>query len=234
MIRTENLTKHFGPKVAVNSLDLEVHEGEFFCFLGPNGAGKTTTIRMLTGLIKPTQGRAFIRGLDIQQSPLEAKALIGYIPDAPFLYEKLTGREFMRFVAGLYRMPEDHLAAKCEELLELFEIREVGRPTRRGLQPRNAPEALLRFVLSPRSESGRRRRAVGGPRSEEHPLRQGFPQREDAQRHYSLHVHAQPEHHRERGGAHRNHPPGPPAPRRHPSTPSRPSPRAPAPSRMSF
>ncbi len=126
MIRTENLTKHFGPKVAVNSLDLEVHEGEFFCFLGPNGAGKTTTIRMLTGLIKPTQGRAFIRGFDIQQSPLEAKALIGYIPDAPFLYEKLTGREFMRFVAGLYRMPEDHLAAKCEELLELFEIREVG------------------------------------------------------------------------------------------------------------
>ena len=126
MIRTEDLTKRFGEKLAVNALDLVVEEGEFFCFLGPNGAGKTTTIKMLTGLLRPSAGRAFLAGLDIQQEPTAAKQIIGYIPDTPFLYEKLTGREFMRFVAGLYRLPEEHLNGKSEALLELFEIRDVG------------------------------------------------------------------------------------------------------------
>jgi len=126
MILTENLTKRFGGKAAVDCLNLRIPPGEFFCFLGPNGAGKTTTIKMLTGLLHPSEGRAVIGGHDIQKDPVEAKRVIGYVPDSPFLYEKLTGREFMRFVAGLYRLPDSHLAEQGEHLLELFGIRHVG------------------------------------------------------------------------------------------------------------
>jgi ABC-2 type transport system ATP-binding protein len=99
MIKTERLTKRFGRFTAVDGLDLEVVPGEIFGFLGPNGAGKTTTIRMLTGLLRPTAGRAFIGGYDIHAEPLRAKAILGYVPDEPFLYEKLTGREFLSFMA---------------------------------------------------------------------------------------------------------------------------------------
>jgi ABC-2 type transport system ATP-binding protein len=126
MIRIESLTKRFGTQTAVNSLNLEIAEGEFFCFLGPNGAGKTTTIKMLTGLMLPTSGTAIIGGFDIQKDPIKAKKLLGYIPDHPFLYEKLTGREFMYFVAGLHRMNGRDLAGHVEELLEIFEVRSVG------------------------------------------------------------------------------------------------------------
>ena len=126
MIRTEDLSKQFGENTAVEGLDLHVDAGEFFCFLGPNGAGKTTTIKMLTGLLHPTRGRAIVGGFDIQQQPVQAKQLIGYIPDSPFLYEKLTGREFMRFVAGLYQMPEQQIAQNTEPLLEMFGIADVG------------------------------------------------------------------------------------------------------------
>ncbi|HPC15124.1 MAG TPA: ABC transporter ATP-binding protein [Candidatus Hydrogenedentes bacterium] len=126
MILTENLTKRFGGKAAVDCLNLRIPPGEFFCFLGPNGAGKTTTIKMLTGLLHPSEGRAVIGGYDIQQDPVEAKRVIGYVPDSPFLYEKLTGREFMRFVAGLYRLPDSHVMKQGEHLLELFGIRHVG------------------------------------------------------------------------------------------------------------
>jgi len=126
MIRTENLTKRFGPKTAVNDLNLEIGEGEFFCFLGPNGAGKTTTIKMLTGLMLPTSGSARIGGFDIRTEPVQAKELMGYIPDHPFLYEKLTGREFMNFVAGLYRMPLNGLRDEIEQLLQIFEVSAVG------------------------------------------------------------------------------------------------------------
>jgi ABC-2 type transport system ATP-binding protein len=126
MIRTENLTKHFGDNAAVSDLNLDIAGGEFYCFLGPNGAGKTTTIKMLTGLIKPTSGRALLGGLDIQREPVKTKALLGYIPDMPFLYEKLTGREFMQFVSGLYQMPESAMNGKAGELLELFEIASVA------------------------------------------------------------------------------------------------------------
>lgn len=126
MIRMHALTKRFGPKTAVDALSLDIAGGEFFCFLGPNGAGKTTTIKMLTGLMLPSSGTAFIGGHDVLQDPVAAKELIGYIPDHPFLYEKLTGREFMQFVAGLYRMPADGLADRVEELLHTFEVQHVG------------------------------------------------------------------------------------------------------------
>lgn len=126
MIKTQNLRKTFGANVAVADLNLDIAEGEFFCFLGPNGAGKTTTIKMLTGLIKSVSGMAFIGGFDVQANPIETKRLLGYIPDHPFLYEKLTGNEFMRFVAGLYDMPKENLGKEIEELLETFEITKVA------------------------------------------------------------------------------------------------------------
>ena len=126
MIQTQNLTKRFGSKTAVRDLDLEIAGGEFFCFLGPNGAGKTTTIKMLTGLLRPSSGRALVGGFDVEQDPLRAKRLLGYIPDTPFLYDRLTGRELLRFVAGLYRMPENGLDARSDEILAEFGILEVS------------------------------------------------------------------------------------------------------------
>ena len=93
MIRLEGLTKRYGKFVAVHPLDLEVQAGQLFGFLGPNGAGKTTTIRMLTGVLRPSGGRALIGGHDVAAEPAAAKRLLGYIPDRPFLYEKLTGRQ---------------------------------------------------------------------------------------------------------------------------------------------
>jgi len=125
-IRTEGLTKHFGEKTAVHPLDLDIAPGTFYCFLGPNGAGKTTTIKMLTGLLHPSGGRALLGGHDIQKDPLSAKRLLGYVPDHPFLYDKLTGNEFMQFVAGLYRMTPAEYAARCAPLLEMFEIAAVA------------------------------------------------------------------------------------------------------------
>jgi len=126
MIRTESLTKRFGSKVAVNNLNVEVFPGEFFSFLGPNGAGKTTTIRMVTGLLLPTEGRTFVDGKDVQGDPIGAKQVIGYIPDRPFLYEKLTGREFLGFVGGLYGMDGKRLESEAEELMELFGVLDVA------------------------------------------------------------------------------------------------------------
>jgi ABC-2 type transport system ATP-binding protein len=124
MITIEHLTKRFGNYKAVDELSLHVNPGEFFCFLGPNGAGKTTTIKMLTGLIRPDSGTARVAGHDIQAEPVEAKAVLGYIPDTPYLYEKLTAREFMRFVAGLYRLPGGSWESESEQLLSLFELAE--------------------------------------------------------------------------------------------------------------
>src|SRR3989339_455550 len=102
MIETIHLGKDCGGKPAVIDLNLRIPAGELFCFLGPNGAGKTTTIKMLTGLLRPTSGSARICGLDIQENPVEVKKKIGYIPDMPFLYERLTATEFFRFTADLY------------------------------------------------------------------------------------------------------------------------------------
>ena len=122
MIRTDHLGKAFGGKAAVDDLTLNVARGEFFCFLGPNGAGKTTTIKLLSGLLRPTSGRALIGGVDIVAQPVEAKRLLGFIPDQPFLYDRLTGGELMQFVAGLYGMAGDGLHDRIAGLLEAFEV----------------------------------------------------------------------------------------------------------------
>jgi len=122
MIKLINLTKTYGKLIAVNSINLEVARGEIFGFLGPNGAGKTTTIKMLAGLLQPTSGSALIDGYDVQKEPMRAKFITGFIPDRPFLYEKLTAAEFMRFVARLYDMAEP--GKRISELLHLFGLSE--------------------------------------------------------------------------------------------------------------
>ncbi|MFH1093033.1 MAG: ABC transporter ATP-binding protein [Candidatus Omnitrophota bacterium] len=114
MIKIDNLSKHFGELIALDNLSIEISQGEFFAFLGPNAAGKTTTIKLLTGLLKPTGGSASICGYDIQKDYIKAKSLISYIPDFPFLYDKLTGREFLDFIVNLY--PEG-ASKRTEELM---------------------------------------------------------------------------------------------------------------------
>jgi ABC-2 type transport system ATP-binding protein len=122
MIKLTNLTKLYGKLIAVNSINLEVTRGEIFGFLGPNGAGKTTTIKMMAGLLQPTSGSAFIGGYDVQEEPLKAKFITGFIPDRPFLYEKLTAREFMHFIAKLYDMDDEK--NRISALLDLFGLNE--------------------------------------------------------------------------------------------------------------
>jgi ABC-2 type transport system ATP-binding protein len=124
MIRFESLRKTYGPLVAVDDLAFEVEEGEIFGFLGPNGAGKTTTIRMMVGMLEPTAGTVVLGGHDVRTAPEAAKALVGYVPDQPFLYDKLTGNEFLTFVGGLYGVERDDLAARRDDLLEEFGLTE--------------------------------------------------------------------------------------------------------------
>jgi ABC-2 type transport system ATP-binding protein len=118
MIKLTGLTKKYGSLTAVNNIDLTIQPGEVFGFLGPNGAGKTTTIKMMAGLLQPNAGSVEICGFDVQKEPLQAKAVTGFIPDRPYLYEKLTADEFMRFVAELYDMRSP--TRRIGELLELF------------------------------------------------------------------------------------------------------------------
>src|SRR5208282_461864 len=125
MIRTEHLAKRYGGLVAVNDLNLDIPQGQFFAFLGPNGAGKTTTIKLLAGLLKPTSGRAFIGGYDIQSDPVEARKIISYVPDMPFLYDKLEPMEFMLFVGQLYGMERPELVRASDELFDVFGLDEV-------------------------------------------------------------------------------------------------------------
>jgi ABC-2 type transport system ATP-binding protein len=122
VIELSNITKRYGTLAAVDSLNLEVPRGEVFGFLGPNGAGKTTTIRMMMGILKPTSGRVFLGGHDVEQEPERAKALAGFIPDRPFIYEKLTGREFLQFVGRLHHVEPERLQRRGAELLEHLEL----------------------------------------------------------------------------------------------------------------
>ena len=124
MIRITNLTKRFGGFAAVNDISLEVKKGEIFAFLGTNGAGKTTTIRMMTGVLLPTSGTVEIGGHDIQRNPIEAKMLMGVIPDRPYIYGKLTGREFLTFMADLYLVERAVAAKRIDELLSIFGLSE--------------------------------------------------------------------------------------------------------------
>ncbi|MDI3340966.1 MAG: ABC transporter ATP-binding protein [Sphaerobacter sp.] len=121
-IRAIGLTKRYGSVTAVDQLDLTIAPGELFCFLGPNGSGKTTTIKMLTGLLEPTAGTAAVAGFDVWREPLAAKARFAYVPDEPSLFPKLTGREFLRFIGSVFRMPEALFERRARDLLALFEL----------------------------------------------------------------------------------------------------------------
>ncbi|MDP8233649.1 MAG: ABC transporter ATP-binding protein [Candidatus Saelkia tenebricola] len=124
VIRTQNLSKQFNSTWVVKNLNIEVYEGEIFAFLGLNGAGKTTTIKLLTGLLKPTRGMVEICGYDIQKDSLNAKRSIGYIPDEPYLYEKLTGREFLEFIAELYSISRKDMLQAIEYFIDCFQMKE--------------------------------------------------------------------------------------------------------------
>jgi ABC-2 type transport system ATP-binding protein len=124
VIELTRVTKRYGTKLAVDDLSLAVPPGELFAFLGPNGAGKTTTIKMLCGLLFPTAGTVRVGGFDLTTQGDQARQLISYVPDQPFLYEKLTGREFLRFVADLYGMPPARAAERMRAVIDLFALHE--------------------------------------------------------------------------------------------------------------
>lgn len=124
MIELQHVTKQYGNKVAVHDLSLAIGRGELFAFLGPNGAGKTTTIKIMCGLLFPTAGRVAIGGLDLATHGRKARQLISYVPDQPFLYEKLTGREVLQFVAEMYGMQPARARDRMEEMIELFGLRD--------------------------------------------------------------------------------------------------------------
>jgi ABC-2 type transport system ATP-binding protein len=124
MIKLTNLLKRYGDFTAVNGINLHVQRGVLFGFLGPNGAGKTTTLRMIAGILRPTSGSVEIGGIDLASNPVAAKSKLGFIPDRPFIYEKLTGAEFLRFVAGLYNQEGKQVEHRGRELLALFDLEE--------------------------------------------------------------------------------------------------------------
>ena len=122
MIAVQNLVKRYGAFTAVDGVSLDVQPGQIHGFLGPNGAGKTTTIRMIAGLLKPTSGRVLVNNHDLAVEPEAAKAALGFIPDRPFIYEKLTAGEFLRFHAGLYGMDDRDIELRIKEMLDIFEL----------------------------------------------------------------------------------------------------------------
>ena len=124
MIELIDLTKRYNDFPAVTGLNLVVRKGEIFGFIGPNGAGKTTTINMMGGVLAPTSGAVMICGINMQDHPKKAKGKIGYIPDRPYLYEKLTGVEFLKFIGDLYNVDEDTFLDKSREILRLFSLSE--------------------------------------------------------------------------------------------------------------
>ncbi len=124
MIHLNKITKRYGSKTAVHELSLEIAPGELFAFLGPNGAGKTTTIKIMCGLLFPTSGTVSVGGYDMVQDGDRARQLIAYVPDQPYLYEKLTGREFLQFVGEMYGLPRDLLQKRMAEVIELFRLDE--------------------------------------------------------------------------------------------------------------
>jgi ABC-2 type transport system ATP-binding protein len=122
MIAVQNLVKTYGKFKAVDDLSLNVEPGEIHGFLGPNGAGKTTTMRMIAGLVKPTSGRIVVNNHDMEHEPEAAKGSLGFIPDRPFIYDKLTASEFLTFHAGLYGLTNGQVGSRVDEMLEVFEL----------------------------------------------------------------------------------------------------------------
>jgi ABC-2 type transport system ATP-binding protein len=133
MIELDHLVKKFGELTAVNDVSLTIGRGEFFAMLGPNAAGKTTTIKLLTGLMKPTAGAARICGFDVQAQPLEARRRMAYVPDFPFLYEKLTAWEFFRFTGQLFQLDAARIEKNARELVARFHLGEFEDRPLEGL-----------------------------------------------------------------------------------------------------
>lgn len=147
MIVTEGLTKRFGALTAVDHLDLELQAGEIFAFLGPNAAGKTTTIKLLTGLLMPSEGRALLGGHDIQKEPVAAKRLLGYVPDVPYVYDKLTPEEFLQFVGQLYGLEANQGERRAAEMLDLFALNGFRRERLEGLSHGTRQRVVIAAAL---------------------------------------------------------------------------------------
>lgn len=147
MIAFEKTCRRFGPKVALHPLDLSIAKGEFFAFLGPNGAGKTTTLKMAAGLLRPSEGRVLIGGVDIDVDPIGAKKVLAYVPDQPYLYDKLSGREFLKFVAGLYGLDPAAARVDADRYIATFDmadwIDELTETYSHGMKQRVALAATL-------------------------------------------------------------------------------------------
>ncbi|MGD9721369.1 MAG: ABC transporter ATP-binding protein [Pirellulales bacterium] len=124
MIEFEHVTRRYGEKVAVDDLTLAIPRGELFAFLGPNGAGKTTTIKMVVGLLRPSTGTIRLCGHNVVTNSGDANSLLGYVPDVPYLYDKLSGREFLQFIAEMYGLDRSALRRKIEEQIDIFGLRE--------------------------------------------------------------------------------------------------------------
>ncbi len=149
MIVIKDLVKKYASVVAVDRLNLEIPTGQLFGFLGPNGAGKTTTIKMLMGLLKPTSGSIEIGGVDIRKDPVRAKAMIGYIPDRPYIYEKLTGLEYLEFVADLHGMDRRTARERAHKFLEFFDLFEVGNELIEGFSHGMKQKLIISGALIP-------------------------------------------------------------------------------------
>ena len=147
MIETQELTKSFGEKVAVDALDLRVEPGMIFGFLGQNGAGKTTTVKILTGLMRPDGGRALVAGLDVLAQPEEVKRRLGYVPESGALYENLTPVEYLEMVAALHHLDPSAAGARREELLTLFGILDVRHKRMTGFSKGMKQKVLLSAAL---------------------------------------------------------------------------------------
>ncbi len=122
-IKTINLNKYYGNFHACKDINLTINRGDVFAFIGPNGAGKTTTIKMITGIIVPSSGEIYINGINIKDNDISAKRGIGFVPDRPFLYEKLTGYEFLHFVKEVFDVEDGFFKEKVEELSDIFELK---------------------------------------------------------------------------------------------------------------
>ena len=153
MIELSNVVKKFGDLTAVNGVSLSIPRGEFFAILGPNAAGKTTTIKILTGLIRPTSGTASVAGFDVQQHPLEARKRMAYLPDFPFLYDKLTPAEFLRFTGQLFQMTSSEIEAGSHELIARFDLHPYLRKPIEGLSHGTKQRVAIVSALMHRPEA---------------------------------------------------------------------------------